>query len=180
MKRRQIDGNERHRRLAWNFFRKQQALKEQQKELDQLKSEFEPQMEEYFSELGAKRVVFEGDQLDGTSNLVVRMVERTSIEWNADKLEKRVPKSVARQVIKKHYWIDNMPGLIEYLKYCGVDPKIFKQFVRAEKYVDQKEVDRLSDLGLISVRNISGCYYVKCQKPYFTFTVKKDEDNEKG
>ena len=178
MKQRQIDGNERHRRLAWSFFRKQQAVKQQQSELEKLKAEFEPQMEDYFNELGAKRVVFESDQLDGAGDLTVRMVERTTIEWNADKLEKRVPKDVARQVIKKRYQIENMPGLIEYLKYCGVDPKIFKQFIRAEKYVDQKEVDRLSDLGLISVRNISGCYYVKCQKPYFTFSVKKGNDDE--
>ena len=164
-------------RLAWSYHNAQQDLKAQQAEMDRIKQELDPMLEEYFDDSGSKVVAF--SSLSGDDRLVVRKVERTTIEWDAAKLEKRVPKDVARRVIKKHYHIDNMPGLIEYLKYCGVDPNIFKQYIRAEKYVDQKEVDRLSELGMISVRNISGCYRVKCQKPYFTFKVKKgDGDGE--
>lgn len=167
--------------LAWQLYNKQQELKAIQAEVSDIKSEFEPMMEAYCSDAKAKRVVFcSSGHTEDDGELVVRMVERTSIEWNADKLEQRVSKKVAKQVIKKRYTIDNMKGLVEYLKTCGVDPTVFKKFIRAEKTVDQEEVDRLSELGMISVRHISGCYYVKCQKPYFTLSVKKGGGTSSG
>jgi len=43
--------------------------------------------------------------------------------------------------------------------------------------VDVKAVDQLGNVGEISVQQISGCYIVKCHKPYFTLSVKKDNDD---
>lgn len=174
---RQSDGNERRRRLAWDFYSKQQEAKRAKDEVDHMKPEFEAEMDNFFNELGAKRVAFDGDQSYTGCKLFVRKVERTSIEWNADRLEQRIPKKLAKQIIKKKYCIDNMHGLTEYLKSCGVDPKVFKKFLRIERTVDQKEVDRLSELGQLTVRDINGCYYVSCQKPYFTLSVKRAEDD---
>lgn len=174
---RQTDGSERRRRLAWDFYRKQQVAKQAKDEVEALKPTFEAEMENCLNELGTKRVVFEGDQMDGVK-LVVRKVERTSIEWNADRLEQKIPKRLVKKVIRKQYYVDNMHGLSEYLKSCGVDPKVFKKFLRIERTVDQKAVDQLSELGQLTVRDVNGCYYVKCQKPYFTVSVKRVDDNE--
>lgn len=175
MKRQQSEVFGNARRLALKYFNIKQALDDEHKRFDQVKTEFEEAMEAAMSDAGTKRVAFAVDDLDDTSDdrLVVTMVERIGIEWLPDKLEKRVPKEIARQIIKKHYHVENMPGLIQYLKSCGVDPNIFKQFIRSEKYVDQAAVDRLSELGMLSVRNVSGCYIVKCPKPYFKVSLKK-------
>lgn len=174
---RQIDDTKRYQQLAWEFYHKQQKLKSIQKKFDELKREFEEEMECLFRSENVKRMQFKSDELDSSGTLSVKMVERTSIEWDAKKLEKRVPREVAKKVIRKQYYITDMNGLVRYLKSCGVDPNIFKMYLRIEKSVDQNEVDRLGELGQISVRAISGCYIVKCQKPYFTLSVKKGNDD---
>lgn len=174
---RQIDDTKRYQQLAWEFYHKQQKLKSIQKKFDELKREFEEEMECLFRSENVKRMQFKSDELDSSGTLSVKMVERTSIEWDAKKIEKRVPREVAKKVIRKQYYITDMNGLVRYLKSCGVDPNIFKMYLRIEKSVDQNEVDRLGELGQISVRAISGCYIVKCQKPYFTLSVKKGNDD---
>ena len=157
---------------AWEFFHQKEEFDQTKKEFEEAKKQFEEIMLEYMSK--GKSATFESDGFtDG--QLVVKKVEKTSIEWDAEKLEKRVEKSVAKQVIKKQYRIANMRGLVQYLKSCGVDPKIFKKFLLVDKTVDEKAVGRLGDTGELTVRQISGCYLVKSQKPYFIISVKKDD-----
>lgn len=156
---------------AWEFFHQKEEFDQTKKEFEEAKKQFEEIMLEYMK---GKSATFESDGFtDG--QLVVKKVEKTSIEWDAEKLEKRVEKSVAKQVIKKQYRITDMQGLIQYLRSCGVDPKIFKKFLLVDKTVDEKAVDRLGDTGELTVKQISGCYLVKSQKPYFTTSVKKDD-----
>lgn len=170
---------ERYQQSAWNFYRKKKKFESVKAQYEKLKEEFESEMDNMFSECGKRRVVFEGIELDdnGTGRLVVNKVEKTSIEWYADKLEKKVTKPIARKLIKKKYTIADMKGLTEYLKSCGVNPNVFRQYLNVEKTVDTKMVDQLGNIGELSVKQISGCYIVKCHKPYFTLSVKKDSDD---
>lgn len=180
MKRQIDDLVKRYQQSAWNYYLKEQKFKKVKKQYEELKEQFEADMLELTDALGKKRVLFESDNLvDSNEMLSVRKVEKTSIEWDADKLERKLPKSVAKKVIKKKYCISNMQGLVQYLKSCGVDPKVFKQYLTIERTVDVKAVDQLGNVGEISVQQISGCYIVKCHKPYFTLSVKKDDDNDK-
>lgn len=178
MKRQIDDLIKRYQQSAWNYYRKKQKFEKVKKQYEELKEQFETEMLELTEALGKKRVLFDSDNLvDGNELLSVRKVEKTSIEWDADKLERKLPKSVAKKVIKKKYSIANMLGLIEYLKSCGVDPKVFKKYLNIERTVDVKAVEQLGNVGEISVQQISGCYIVKCHKPYFTLSVKKDDDD---
>lgn len=180
MKRQIDDLVKRYQQSAWNYYLKEQKFKKVKKQYEELKEQFEADMLELTEALGKKRVLFESENLaDSSEVLSVRKVEKTSIEWDADKLERKLPKSVAKKVIKKKYTISNMSGLVEYLKSCGVDPKVFKKYLAIERTVDVKAVDQLGNVGEISVQQISGCYIVKCHKPYFTLSVKKDDDNGK-
>lgn len=180
MKRQIDDLIKRYQQSAWNYYHKKQKFEKVEKQYKQLKEQFEADMLELTDELGKKRVQFESDNLavDGGA-LAVCKVEKTSIEWDAEKLERKLPKSVARKVIKKKYSIADMKGLTEYLKSCGVDPKAFKRYLAIERTVDTKAVDQLGNVGELSVQQISGCYIVKCHKPYFTLSVKKDNDDDK-
>ena len=179
MKRQTDDLTKRYQQSAWNYYRKEQKFKKVKKQYEESKDQFEADMLELTDALGKKRVVFEPDSfVDGDTEcgkLTVCKVEKTSIEWDAAKLERKLPPSVAKKVIKKRHYISDMPGLVAYLKGCGVDPKIFKMFLSAERTVDAKAVDQLGSVGEVSVRQISGCYIVKCHKPYFTLSVKKDD-----
>ena len=93
--------------------------------------------------------------------------------FNADKLEKVLGKKISDNVIIKKYEIVDMFGLIAYLKECNVDPKIFKSFLSVTKSVDVKELERLDELGKISIEQLNGCYTVNKQKPYFTVGLKR-------
>lgn len=176
MKQRQIDEGK-YQQVAWDFFQKQQKMKQLQKKLDVAKREFEDTMGELFSKMGGKSILF-GGNINGNEVLKVSRVEKTSIVWDAEKLSKRLPKSIARKCIRKEYRIQNMTGLVEYLKSCGVDPKEFKKYLSIEMTVDQDEVGRLGDIGQISAKSISGCYVIKCQRPYFILSVKKGNGKE--
>lgn len=147
-----------------------------QDELSARKEKFYEAMSEYFDAAGITKVEF-GDRLDSGA-FAVKKVEKTSIIWDADRLEKRVEKHVAKQIIKKQYHISDMPGLVAYLKLCGVNPKVFKKFIMVEKSVDDKAVDRLGDIGEISVAQINGCYRVETQKPYYTVKKVKGKPDE--
>lgn len=163
--------------VAWEFFHLKEEFDQTQKQFEAQKHEFYETMNEYFGKNGGVSAKFDDDGFAG-GQLVVKKVEKTSIEWDAEKLEKKVEKPIVKQVIKKQYRISDMQGLIQYLKSCGVDPAIFKRFILVDKTVDEKAVDRLGDTGQLTVKQISGCYVVKTQKPYFTTQVKKDDDND--
>ena len=178
MKRQIDDLMKRCQLSAWNYYREKQKFEKVKKQYEELKEQFETEMVELTDTVGKKKVSFESDNLiNGDETLSVRKVEKTSIEWDADKLERKLPKSVAKKVIKKKYTIADMKGLVTYLKSCGVDPKVFKRYLAIERTVDVKAIDQLGNVGEISVQQISGCYIVKCHKPYFTLSVKKDNDD---
>lgn len=162
----------RYQQIAWNFYEKQEKFKAVKKKFEQLKEEFEQEMEGY---LGSKKSAKFDGLVDDSSVLTIKKSEKTSIEWFPDKLKKRVTKPIARQVIKKRYTIRDMKGLSKYLQSCGVDPDEFRKYLDVEESVDQDAINRLSEVGKITVHNIAGCYMVKCSKPYFTVKVKKDD-----
>lgn len=160
--------------IAWEFFTAKKEHDQMQKEFDERKKLFYEDMGEYFYKKGCSSAKFSIDKFDGCQ-LTVKRVAKTSIEWDAVKLEKRIDKSIAKQVIKKQYRISDMYGLIQYLKSCGVDPLIFKKFILVDKTVDEKAVERLGDTGQLTASQISGCYTVKTHNPYFTISDQKGD-----
>lgn len=87
---------------------------------------------------------------------------------------------MCKDVIDKSYTITDINRLIVYLKSCGVDPKVFKSFINVTKTVDEKKLDKLADLGLISKEQLEGCYTLKRQKPYFTVKMKRGKHDEES
>lgn len=145
---------------------------------DRAKQRFEAAVNEYFDDTDAKRLEFGGecdDEYTDEDKVSVTRVEKTTLEWFPEKLEKRVPKKVLNQVVKKRYTVNDMQGLVAYLKTCGVDPAVFRRYLTIEKTVDVAAIDRLNQIGEIEVNHISGCYVVHSQKPYLKMTVRKGE-----
>lgn len=159
------------------FFEKQARFKKIQAEFNEMKAQFYSDMESYFeAEQIEGATTFESDEFaDG--DLQVTRTQKSSVEFNADKLEKALGKKLAKSVVLKQYQIIDMDGLIAYLKECNVDPSIFKSFLSVTKTVDTKELDRLEELGKVTLEQVKGCYSVKRQSPYFTVTVKRGQDD---
>lgn len=158
------------------FFYLQNELKEKQKQFDETKKEFYEKMEKFFEENDVeKSTVFTSKSLKDEDDLTVTRTQKSSITFYPEKVKKALGKELSKQVIESRYEIIDFDGLVSYLKECGVDPKIFKTFLNVEKKVNEKELDKLDELGKIDIKQLKGCYTVKNQKPYFT--VKRGKNN---
>ena len=166
--------------IVWNYFEKFQKYKAVKSKFDAIKSDFETEMEGLFHGRDSRSLFVANYNLEeGEPNMLkVTKVERTSIKWDVDKLRKRISKDVFKKVVHKEYKVVGMPQLIKYLKSCGVDPEVFKQYIVVEESVDQEAVDRMGELGYLSAKQVSGCYIVDCAKPYFTVSLVKGKRNE--
>ena len=142
---------------------------------EDVKKQFYKDMDAYFESQELENdnsVIFEYPTL-GEAALKVTRIQKASVDFEVDKLEKALPKDVAKKAIVKRYEIMDMQGLILYLKKCNVDPQKFKSFLNVTKHVDVKEIDKLEELGKISIEQIEGCYSVKKSTPYYTVSEIK-------
>lgn len=158
-----------------SFLVDQAVLKTTKENFEDVKKQFYKDMDEYFESMEIANdgsVIFEYPTL-GESALKVTRVQRATVDFKVDKLEKVLPKDVAKKAIIKKYEVVDMQGLILYLKECNVDPKKFKSFLSVTKHVDTKEMDKLEELGKISIEQIKGCYTVKKSNPYYTVSEIK-------
>lgn len=154
--------------LARNYLIYKSEIEDLQEKAKEAKEKFEYFCDRYFEENGTTSKVFETDELIG-SDFKVTKIETTKIEFFPDAVEKNLSKDLSNKVIVKSYKVVNMPKLIEYLKKCGVNPKVFKKFIQVDKKVDGKMLEKFHDLGLITEDQLSECYEVKPDKSYFSY-----------
>lgn len=152
--------------FAKEFFNEQKEFKERQERFNTIKQLFYNDAEELFNYEGIDKLVIDNEDLEG-NELVVNKVQKTSVIFDVDALENNLSKEMSKDVIDKSYTITDINRLIIYLKSCGVDPKVFKSFISVTKTVDEKKLDNLADLGLISQEQLEGCYTLKRKKILF-------------
>ena len=157
------------------FLVDQTVFKNMEENFKNVKIKFYEDMDEYFE---SGRLEDDGSAIFnypdiGGGGLKVTRIQRTNVEFDVDKLERVLSKEIAKKVITKKYEVINMEGLISYLKKCNVDPQVFKEFLNVTKFVDTKEMDKLEELGKISINQIRGCYSVKKSNPYYTVSEMK-------
>lgn len=159
------------------FYNEQKKFKEKQERFNTIKQLFYNNAEELFNYEGIDKLVVDNEDLEG-NELVVNRVQKTSVIFDIDALEKNLSKEMSKDVIDKSYTITDINRLVIYLKSCGVDQKVFKSFINVTKTVDEKKLDKLADLGLIRKEQLEGCYTLKRKKPYFTVKMKRGKHNE--
>ena len=79
----------------------------------------------------------------GNDLIDVKSITQKRISWDVEKLEKKLDKELLNEILEKQYVVNNMEGLIKYLKSCGVNPKQFKKYITIEKKVNQKKFNEL-------------------------------------
>lgn len=157
------------------FFEKQEKFKDIEKKFKKLKSDLNEELEDYFQNTDTKSGESFTNYEFETDKCIAKRVQATSIVFDVDKLEKalkKIDRQIANAVIVKKCEIYDVEGFIAYLKELGADPKIFKSFLTVQKSVDKDELNRLSELGKITVDKISGCYSVQKKNPYYTVKRK--------
>ena len=108
--------------------------------------------------------------------LKVTKVRRKKLTWKLEKLKQNISKQLYKTVVNKTYKVNDMDGLIKYLKQCGVDAKKFKKFIDVEESMDEAELDRMYETGKISKEDkakLGKCCDVKISEPYIKITEQK-------
>lgn len=159
------------------LFEKQKRFKEVESRFKQIKTECTQVIDQYFSQKRIEKSAIVGND-DSVIPIKVTKVNRTSVTFNADKVEKALGKDIASKVIDKRYEITDIFGLIEYLKSCGVDPKIFKSFLNVTKSVNVNELERLNELGEIDEDDLTGCFTITKHDPYYKLKPGKGDGDD--
>lgn len=154
------------------LFRKR-AFKAEENAFKKRKETFNKLAEDFFKESGETQDIFVTDEFSSATIVTVKRCQSVTINFDADKLEKKLGKEYCQSFISKKYEVLDMPGLVEYLKSCGVSPKKFKSFLNVTKTVNQKEIDQLFLTGKLSEKDVDGCYTTEKKNPYYTVTTKK-------
>jgi hypothetical protein len=105
--------------------------------------------------------------------LNVTRVRTKKVTWLLDKLKQKVGKDIYSEVVNKTYTVNDMQGLIRYLKTCGVDPKKFKRFIDVTEELDETKLDTYYETGALKTKDIEGCYTVKMGEPHIRITELK-------
>lgn len=105
--------------------------------------------------------------------LRVTNVRTKKVTWMLNKLKQKLGKDVYKDVVRKTYTVNDMQGLIKYLKTCGVDPKKFKKFIEVTEELDETKLDTYYETGALKKEDIAGCYDVKMGDPHIRLTELK-------
>lgn len=105
--------------------------------------------------------------------VTVTKVRRKKIAWDLEALRKKLSKEKFTTVVNKEYTVIDMPGLVKYLKTCGVDAKKFKKFINVSETLDETKLDTMYETGKLKQEEIRGCYAVGMSEPYFRITEEK-------
>lgn len=110
----------------------------------------------------------------------IKPIIQKKIIWDMDKLSKKVRKSLLNEILDKTYTINDMNGLIDFLKDYDVDPKKFKKFINVEQKVNNKKVDELNALGELTYDDLAGCYELQANLSYVKISDLEASDAEGG
>lgn len=105
--------------------------------------------------------------------LNVTRIRTKKVTWLLDKLKQRLGKDIYKDVVDKTYTVNDMYGLIKYLKKCGVDPRKFKKFIDVDETLNETKLDTYYETGALKKSDIEGCYDVKFGEPYIRLTELK-------
>lgn len=107
------------------------------------------------------------------TKVIVTRIRTKKVFWLVEKLKEKLDKKTYNKIVDKTYTINDIEGLIKYLKSCGVDAKKFKKFIEVNEEVDGTELNNLYDRGEIKKKQIEDCYKVKLGEPYIRITEQK-------
>lgn len=105
--------------------------------------------------------------------LNVTRIRTKKVTWLLDKLKQKLGKETYNDVVDKTYTINDMQGLVRYLKTCGVDPKRFKKFIDVDETLNETKLNTYYETGALKKEDIEGCYDVKMGEPYIRLTELK-------
>lgn len=106
--------------------------------------------------------------------LVVQKRQAKKVVWNVEKMAEKFDAELLNEITTKSYRINDIDGLVRYLKKCGVNPKKFKGFIEVERSVDKKRLDYLFETGELKMADLEGCYELKESESYLKLDIVEE------
>lgn len=139
------------------------------------KYEFTNEMDRYFDVVAdedGKVTVNLGGMFKGVSRLICQKISQVKVEFDTNKLRKVLDKKQQRQVIQKHYQVNNWPGLLKLLKDSGVEWSEFLKYVDVSESVRENVLEQLVELGEVDAEKVKKCSSAKIKTQYYKVTEK--------
>ena len=105
-------------------------------------------------------------------HIIVTKVVPSKVFWHVNELKKLLSKKERKLVIRKVYSVKDWKGLLGFLKDSGIDFNEFKKYVTITEEVNEKELDKLIDLGLVNEEDVKNCCSISMKRPQYRITEK--------
>ena len=159
---------------VYELYKLENKYKEMKKKYEDKKKKLTTSIRNYMFSNGFNSFQYK----KGNDLIDVKSITQKRISWDVEKLEKKLDKELLNEILDKQYVVNNMEGLIKYLKSCGVNPKQFKKYITIEKKVNQKKFNELSELGDVSLDDVKGCYELNECNGYVKINIKEILEEE--
>lgn len=168
------------------LYRARKELKRVKSEVEQISKEETKNIKNFmFSSLDKEQDSFdvlidEGEQFY-LSPVYLRVTKVTprKVIWNLKELRNKLKKVMTKfeldQIIGRKYIVNDMPGLIDYLKTCDVDPNVFKQYISVEETLNENKLNNMYETGKLKLtaKELSECYEMQEGESFIKLSEKK-------
>ena len=104
----------------------------------------------YFQKSGNRRI--DGDEA------IAYQQEKVNIEYDVEMIQATLDKSVSSQFIDKTYEVNDWKAFAQFCKSKGIKPAELRRFVSVKSKVNQQNLNRLYEHGVIELKDLEGCY----------------------
>lgn len=145
-----------------------------ERSFQEAKFDFNICMERYFDLIANEdgKVETEVEDIKNVRKIIITRVIPSTVEWNCKKLKELLGTKERKLVIQKHYNVIDWKGLFDLLKKSGIDFKEFLKYVEVTEIVNEKQLDKLVELGTLDEKEVKNCSSVKLKNTYYKLTEK--------
>lgn len=146
-----------------------------QRSFNEEKLDFKHEMDKYFDLLAdeeGKIMIDLREEVRGIKRVICQRISQVDVKFDINKLKKVLTKKQQKSVIRKHYKVNNWPGLLNLLKESGVEWKEFLKYVEVSEDVDEKSLEKLVELGEVNAESIVDCSKATVKTQYYKLTEK--------
>lgn len=93
-----------------------------------------------------------------SDNYNCQIAKRIDINYDYDKLKKKLDKDVFKTLVTKEYSLQDVPEFLKELKKYGVPVEVVKKHIISYSKIDNDKVQEAFDNDLFTLSDISGCY----------------------
>lgn len=99
-----------------------------------------------------------GERSLSNEDCTVFVQERTSIKYDVEKIIKKLGKQKSSTFIEKQYLVQDWDKFVYLMKQHGITPDVLRAYIRVDKKVDEKNLSKLYERGVVSLTDLEGCY----------------------